>query len=62
MQYAESKLEILERLHQLAVQLFVVNLNNDNKKRDSQNLLEFINYAQKIFKNDKHGLLAHNLI
>ena len=37
-------------------------LNDDNKKRQSRNLLEFINYAQMIFKNDKYGLLAHNLI
>ena len=62
MQYAELKWEILERLHQLAVQLFVIKLDDDNNKRHSRSLLEFINYAQKIFKYDKHGLLAHNLI
>ena len=62
MHYAESKWKLLERLHQLAVQLFVIKLNDDNKKRHGRNLLEFINYAQKIFKNDKHELLAQNLI
>ena len=62
MQYAESKWEIVEKLHQLVVQLFVIKLNDDNKKRHGRSLLEFINYAQKIFKNDKHGLLAYNLI
>ena len=62
MQYAESKWKILEIFHQLAVQLFVMKLNGDSKKGHSQNLLEVINYAQKILKNDKYGLLAHNLI
>ena len=47
MQYAESKWKILERFHQLAVQLFVIKLNDDNKKRHNRSLLEFINYAQK---------------
>jgi len=62
MQYVETKWKILERLYQLAVQLFVIRLKDDNKKRYSQNLLEFINHAQNILKNNKHGLLAHNLI
>ena len=62
MQYAESKWKILERFHQLAVQLFVIKLNNDSKKGHSRNLLEFINYIQKILKNDKYGLFTHNLI
>ena len=58
----KSKWEILERLYQLAVQLFVIRLKDDNKKRYSRNLLEFINHAQKILKNNKHGLLGHNVI
>ena len=62
MQYTETKWEILKRLHLLAVQLFAIKLNDDNKKRHDRSLLEFINYAQKIFKNDKHELLAQNLI
>ena len=62
MQYAKTRWTILERLHQPVVQLFVIKLNDDKKKRHDRSLLEFINYAQKIFKNNKHELLAHNLI
>ena len=35
----------------------MIKLNDDKKKRHGRSLLEFINYAQKIFKNDKYGLL-----
>jgi len=52
MQYTKSKRKTLEILHQLAGQLFVIQLNDDNKKGHSQNLLEFNNDAQKILKND----------
>ena len=62
MQYAKLRWKILEILYQLELQLFMIKLNDDSKKGHSQNLLEFIDYTQKIIKNDKHGLLAHNLI